>query len=184
MDICELILEKGGFKAMVAIRIASTEDIRVLASKLLLLLTDHESTAYQGNVVKFGIPDEYVTKAFAEDTLIEAAGSGKAVFYLAVQKEAIVGFAQIVQHDNVTVELDRIMIFPEQTRKGIGTMLLRYVVRDQKRKGTKTMIVNAGTEEAHARRFYEKNNFQKEKETTVEAPWGRKIDLVTYKLDL
>lgn len=167
-----------------ATRIALTQDVPTLAKKLPTLLTDHEGTAYQENVAKFGIPDEYVKNVFHEKMLTEAAGSGKAVFYIALEKEAIIGFAQTVRHDNVTVELDRIIIFPGHTRKGIGALLLRYVVSDQKRRGTKTMIVNAGREESHARRFYEKNNFQKVKETTVRTPWGSKLDLVTYKLDL
>ena len=170
--------------AVVTIRIASVGDIRVLAAKLLPLLTDHESVAYGENVAKFGIPDEYVKKVFAEETLVRAAVSGKSVFYIALEKRSVIGFAQTVQHDSVTVELDRIIIFPGQTRKGIGTLLLRYARRDQERRGQKTMIVNAGREESHARRFYEKNGFEKQKETTVRTPWGNNIDLVTYKLDL
>ncbi|WXG47219.1 MAG: GNAT family N-acetyltransferase [Candidatus Atabeyarchaeum deiterrae] len=169
---------------MVAFKVASNEDIRALGRKLLHLLEDHESQVYQENIVKFGIPDDYVKKVFAEDTLIEAAKSGKAVFYLVLRKREIVGFAQTLQHDPTTAELDRIIIFPEQTRKGIGTLLLRHAAEDQKRRGIETMVVNAGKEESHARRFYEKNGFQKEKETTIQTPWGGKIDLVTYKLDI
>ena len=169
---------------MVTIRTASAKEIRVLAEKLLPLLTDHESTAYKENVAKFGIPDEYVKKVFAEETLVEAAASGKAIFYLAFEKKNIIGFAQTVQHDKVTVELDRIIIFPGQTRKGIGTRLLNYAERDQKRRKQKTMIANAGREEYHARKFYEKNGFKIQKEITVQTPWGNTIDLVTYKLDL
>jgi GNAT superfamily N-acetyltransferase len=169
---------------MVAIRKASNDDVRVLAGKLSHVLTDHDSTAYQQNVARFGIPDEYVKKAFAEEALVEAAGSGRAIFYIVLEEDAIVGFAQTIRHGNPTVELDRIIIFPEQTRKGIGTLLLRYVLRDQKRMGAKTMIVNAGKEEIDARRFYEKNGFEEQKETEVETPWGSKISLVTYKFDL
>jgi ribosomal protein S18 acetylase RimI-like enzyme len=169
---------------MVAIRIASSEDIRALARKLLPFLQNHDNQAYRENVAKFGIPDEYVNKVFAEETLIEAANSGKAIFYLALEKSDIVGFAQTLRQDNITVELDRIIIFPEQSRKGIGTQLLRFVTADQKWRGAETMIVKAGREELHARRFYEKNGFRKGKETTIQTPWGRKVDLVTYNLDL
>jgi hypothetical protein len=42
--------------------------------------------------------------------------------------------------------------------------------------------VNTGKEEIHARRFYEKNGFQQLKEATIETPWGKKLDIVTYQL--
>jgi hypothetical protein len=48
----------------------------------------------------------------------------------------------------------------------------------------KTIIVNAGKEETHARRFYEKNGFEQEKEAEVEIPLGSKISPATYKLDI
>jgi N-acetylglutamate synthase-like GNAT family acetyltransferase len=169
---------------MVSIRTASTEDIRILAGKLLPLLTDHKSDAYRENIAKFGIPDEYVKKVFAEQRLVDATGSGKTVFYIALEKKDIIGFAQTIRNDEVIVELDRIFIFPGQTRKGIGTLLLKYAVRDQKRRGQKTMIVTAGRDEFHARSFYEKNGFEKQNETTVQTPWGTKMDFVTYSLDL
>ncbi len=34
----------------------------------------------------------------------------------------MVGFAQIVEQDSKTVELDRLLVFPEHVRKGIGTI--------------------------------------------------------------
>jgi hypothetical protein len=61
--------------------------------------------------------------------------------------------------------------------------LLSKVIRDEERKGTKTIVVNAGVGEMHARRFYEKNGFKPVKEATIEASWG-KIALVTYELQL
>ncbi|MFZ1038850.1 MAG: hypothetical protein WAN53_03090, partial [Candidatus Bathyarchaeia archaeon] len=64
------------------------------------------------------------------------------------------------------------------------TQLLAKVVKDERRKGTKVIIVNAGKGETRARRFYEKNSFAAVKEVTMEAPWDNKITLVTYQLQL
>lgn len=162
---------------------ATPNGIRALSKKLMKMLEDKNSQLYQENVAKFGIPEEYAKKVFSEETLL-AASSGKASFYLALEnRRKILGFAQTVQHDSGTVELDRIVVFPEYARKGIGTRLLARVVKDEKKKGTRTIIVNAGKEEAHARHFYEKNGFKPLKEALIEAPWG-KITLVTYQLDL
>jgi GNAT superfamily N-acetyltransferase len=169
---------------VVSINKASQKGIRALSRKLLKLLEDKDGQIYQDNVAKFGIPEEYVRKAFSEEALLEAAKAEKSNFYLALENKCnILGFAQTVQKDAKTIELDRIVVFPERIRQGIGTKLLGKVIRDEKRRETKTIAVNAGVGETHARRFYEKNGFKPVKEAVVEAPWGR-IVLVTYELQL
>lgn len=167
---------------MSIIKKATQKDIRALSRKLLTLLEDKNSQIYQENVTKFGIPEEYVKKAFAEEKLLEAVATGKATFYLAFENNEIVGFAQTIQQDANTVELDRIIIFPPHIRKGIGTQLLHGVFIDQGQKGITTVTVNTGKEEIQARRFYEKNGFKQTKEAIIEAPWGKKLILVTYQI--
>ncbi|MCJ7424391.1 GNAT family N-acetyltransferase [Candidatus Bathyarchaeota archaeon] len=163
---------------------ATVHGIRTL-SKKLELLEDKNSQIYQENVAKFGIPEEYVRKAFSEEAVLEATKSGKSTIYLALENRCkILGFAQTIQRDHLTTELDRIVVFPSHTRMGIGTRLLTKAVNDEKKKGTKTIIVNAGKKETHARRFYEKNEFKPTKETEMDAPWGSKIVLVTYQLQI
>ena len=163
---------------------ATKHGVEALSKKLLQLLENKDSQLYQDNVVKFGISEEYVRKAFAKETLLEAFDSGEAAFYLALENRCkILGFAQTVKHGEDAVELDRIVIFPEYAGKGLGTQLLTKVLEDQKRKGAKTVVVNAGKEERLARRFYEKNGFEFVEEKTVKAPWGD-LTLATYKLQI
>ncbi len=107
---------------------------------MLTLLEDKNSKLYQDNVTKFGIPDEYVKKAFSEDVLLKSAETGKSVFYLALEDKEIIGFAQTIQQDAETIELDRIIIFPQYIRKGIGTKLLQKIIQDQKQKGIKKSL--------------------------------------------
>jgi N-acetylglutamate synthase-like GNAT family acetyltransferase len=166
---------------MVIIRKANNEDIKALSRKLLALLENKKSKIYLDNVVKFGIPDEYVKKAFAEETLLKAITKGKATFYLALENNDIIGFAQTIQQDANTAELDRIIIFPPHERRGIGTQLLQHALSDMEQREINNVIVNTG-KEIHARRFYEKNGFQQLKEATIETPWGKKLDIVTYQL--
>ena len=169
---------------MITVIKATLHGVRALSRKLLKLLEDKEGQVYQENVTKFGIPEEHVRKAFAEETFLEAATTGNSTFYLALENRCkILGFAQAIQRNAETAELDRIVVFPEHTRKGIGTQLLKRVLEDQERKGTKTVVVNAGKEETHARKFYEKNGFEVVRQAIVEAPWG-KITLATYQLRL
>jgi ribosomal protein S18 acetylase RimI-like enzyme len=168
----------------ISITEATERGVKALSRKLLKLLEDKNSQVYRENVAKFGIPEEYVKKAFSEETLLESATFGKSTFYLALENKCkILGFAQIIQRDTGTAELDRIVVFPEFTRKGIGTMLLTRVLEDQKRKGTEFIIVNTGRDETHARSFYEKNGFKRLKEAAIDAPWGKMI-LVTYQRQL
>lgn len=89
-----------------------------------------------------------------------------------------------MQKDEETAELDRIIVFPPHEGKGVGTLLLRQVILDQKQGGGKNLIVHTEEGEAHARRFYEKNGFEKIGEAGIEAPWGGKLSIVTYKLSL
>jgi len=169
---------------MITINKASRHGIQALSRKLWKLLEEKNGQVHQDNVAKFGIPEEYVRKAFSEEALLEAVASGKSTFYLALENRCkILGFAQTVQKDAEMAELDRIVVFPEHIRQGIGTLLLNKVIRDEKRKGIKNIVVNAGKEETHAKRFYEKNGFKPAKEAVAEAPWS-KIALVTYQLQL
>jgi N-acetylglutamate synthase-like GNAT family acetyltransferase len=168
----------------IIIRKATEKGIKALSRKIGKLLEDKTGKLYQDNVVKFGIPEEYGKKVFSEEVLVEAARSGKATFYLALRnRREILGFAQIVEHDPTTVELDRIVVFPEYERMGIGTKLLKRAIADQKKR-VRTLIVKAGRDEAHARAFYEKNGFKKVKEETLKSPWGKEIPLVEYCFQL
>ncbi|MGB9741077.1 MAG: GNAT family N-acetyltransferase [Candidatus Bathyarchaeia archaeon] len=169
---------------MVTVRKADDNDVRALSMKLLSLLEDKKSKIYVDNVVKFGISEDYVKKAFAEETLQKAIKEGKATFYLAFENNGLVGFAQTIQRDANTAELDRIVVFPPHERKGIGTELLQFALSDLEQKGVKNVLVIAGKEEVHARRFYEKNGFKLIKEDTIEAPWGKRLNIATYQLHL
>lgn len=113
-------------------------------------------------------------RAFSEATLVEAAKSGNARFYLALEEETIIGFAQMVAQQEHLAELDRLMVFSEHAQKGVGTQLLYEALEDQRSEGTRNIIVNTGIHEEHARRFYEKNGFKTTNETTIDAPWGQK----------
>ncbi|MFX0068208.1 MAG: GNAT family N-acetyltransferase [Promethearchaeota archaeon] len=169
---------------MVSIKKADERDIKDLSKKFSMFLKDRNSKIYQDNIAKFGIPDEYAKKALAEETLLKALFSGKATFYVAVENDEMVGFAQIIHHDDQVTELDRIVVFPPHERKGIGTQLFHKIVDDERKKGVKTITANVGKNETHAKRFYERNGFRLKEETAVNTPWGKKIDLAVYELSL
>jgi N-acetylglutamate synthase-like GNAT family acetyltransferase len=123
---------------MITFRKATQHDIRALSQKLLTLLEDEDSQICRENVAKFGIPKEYVKRAFSGETLLEAVASGKSTFCLALENGCkILGFAQITQQHADIAELERIVVFPEYGRKDMGTQLLANILRDQKQGETK-----------------------------------------------
>jgi N-acetylglutamate synthase-like GNAT family acetyltransferase len=159
---------------------ASPKGIKALSKKAAKLLEDKTGKLYQDNVVKFGIPEEVVKRVFSEESLLETAQSGKATFYLALKNGCkILGFAQVARQNSDSLELERIVVFPEYERRGIGTGLLQKVIADQK-KNIKRISVTAGKDEAHARVFYEKNGFKQLREEMLEFPWGKKSPVVVY----
>ena len=164
---------------------ANENGIKALSRKIEKLLEDKNGKLYRDNVVKFGIPEEYVKRAFSQKVLIGAAQTGKATFYLALKnRRVILGFAQTIGNDSATVELDRIVVFPGYERMGTGTKLLKRAIADQEKKRTESIIVRTGRDEAHARAFYEKNGFKKVKEEVVKSPWGKEIPLSVYLFQL
>jgi N-acetylglutamate synthase-like GNAT family acetyltransferase len=132
---------------IITVRKATKRDIRSLSRKLLKSLEDKNGPIHMENVAKFDIPEEYVRKAFSEETLLVAALSKGSTLCLVLQDHReIVGFAEITQQNASIAELDCI-VFPEHTRKGKGTQLLTDAIKDQQKRGIKTIMVGAGREE-------------------------------------
>jgi ribosomal protein S18 acetylase RimI-like enzyme len=168
-----------------AVNKASRHDVRAPSRKLLKLLKDKDSQLYKDNVARFGIPEELVWKTFSEEELLESVDSGKSTFYLALENGLkVLGFAHsVVQQDEQIVELNRIVVFPECARKGIGTRLLNKVVGDQEKRGISRIVVNAGKEKMLVRMFYRKNGFKVVEEKMLEGS-SDKIPLVVYELQM
>lgn len=166
---------------LVLVKLASADDLRDLSRILLAFVRDKEGQFYQDNIAKFGIPEEYGEKVFSENSLLKAVRENQTTFYLATDRDEILGFAQVIPADHDAVELDRIVVFPEHARKGIGTLLLQEAIADHKRKSVRSIFVRTGKDEAPARRFYEKNGFREIKQATIDTPWGTKLDLVIYE---
>ncbi|XRH75119.1 MAG: GNAT family N-acetyltransferase [Candidatus Methanosuratincola verstraetei] len=167
---------------MVWFRVAGPDDLPKLSSRILNSL-DRSSDIYQENVAKFGIPEDYVKRAFSEGALRGAASKGSK-FYLALERDEILGFCQMVPKGGERAELDRIVMFPGHTGRGLGSRLLEFSVEDQAREGRREIIVYAGRDERRARAFYEKNGFEFTGEVSVDAPWGKRIELAVYRLEI
>jgi len=125
-----------------------------------------------------------VRQAFSLEALTKAVRDEKQLFLVAVENRKLIGFAQTIRQDKKTAELDRIFLGPEKTGKGTGTQLLSKIIDTLRRENFKKLTVKAGKDETLARRFYEKNGFKLVEETTIQAPWGRKLNLAIYELKI
>ncbi len=152
-------------------RPATVEDAKRLSALMLAPLDNKTGAIYREQVQRFGIPDEYVRRAFSVEALTKTTQDEKQVFLVAVEDDRPVGFAQTIRGEKQRAELDRLFVVPEKEGKGIGTELLR-----------RTLVVRADRDEIEARRFYEKHGFQLVGEATVQAPWGNELHFVNYEL--
>jgi len=167
------------------IKKATETDAEKLSEIFDNLLEDKDSEAYRANVERFGIPEEYVKKVFSKEALTKATTDKNMIFLVAFKENnEIIGFAQTILFGTEKAELDRMFVFPKESGKGVGTQLLQETISLLERQGITKLAVKAGKEETFARRFYEKNGFKLQGETTVKAPWGREIALALYELPL
>ena len=168
----------------VRIEKATVEHVKQLHAIVMAGLADKTSEVYAANVEKFGIPEEYVLRAFSVETLTNAVKDADQLFLVAVEDGELIGFAQTLRQDAKTAELDRIFLLPAHTGRGIGTRLLNKTLGVLKNEGVSRLMVKAGKDEMLARGFYEKNGFRLVKEMTIRAPWGRDLSLVIYELGI
>lgn len=168
----------------VRIKKATVEHAKQLHAIMMAGLADKTSEVYGANVEKFGIPEEYVRRAFSVETLTNAVKDRNQLFLVAVDDGELIGFAQTLRQDAKTAELDRIFLLPAHTGKGIGTHLLNKTLGILKNEGVTRLTVKAGKDEMLARRFYEKSGLKLVQEVTVQAPWGRELGLAIYELQI
>ncbi len=168
----------------IKIKRAAVKDANQLHIMMLANLEDKTSETYKVNIERFGIPEEYVRQAFSLEALTKAIKDKKQLFLVAVVNRKLIGFAQTIRKDKKAAELDRIFVVPEKTGKGIGTKLLNETVDTLRKENFSKLIVKAGKDETLARKFYEKNGFKLVEETIIQAPWGTKLSLAIYELEI
>ena len=175
---------KVGYQMTVSVRKATTEDARRLHTIILAALEDKNSEVYKANVERFGVPEEFVRQAFSLEMLRKAVKDENQLFLVAVRNQELIGFAQTIRTDEKKAELDRMLVVPEETGKGIGARLLRRTVDMLRRESFGRLTVKTGKDETLARRFYEKYGFKLVEETTIKARWGRELKLAIYELKI
>ncbi|HJX50554.1 MAG TPA: GNAT family N-acetyltransferase [Candidatus Nanoarchaeia archaeon] len=113
---------------------------------------------------------EYKKKPYNEKWKKESAKSyigGKSrYFFVAIEGKAIVGFIQgnlYPWHDGLRGHINEIVVDSKYQRKGIGKALIKFIIKQFKKKKANTIALSA-KRKANAFKFYKKLNFKDEGE--------------------
>lgn len=86
-------------------------------------------------------------------------------FYGYREEGSLIGFISY-KKDHHIVDIHRLVVHPDHFRKGIGRLLLQYLLNHEKQTGT--FIVQTGSKNIPAKKLYITSGFQEKSTITVE----------------
>jgi GNAT superfamily N-acetyltransferase len=133
----------------------------------------------------------YLERFYKKSRLASELTDSSCAFFLIYQSETAVGFFKLRENAlppfdlTACLELNKIYILREFTGKNIGYKTLNFVMDLAHAKGRSILWLNV-MEASKARKFYERNGFDLQKQITLDYPYmkeGLNV-LSTYKIDL
>jgi GNAT superfamily N-acetyltransferase len=133
----------------------------------------------------------YLERFYRISTLASELTDSSCTFFLIYQSKTPVGFFKLRENalppydSKSCLELNKIYILQEFTGKNIGYKTLEFVMDLAHEKGRSILWLNV-MEASKARKFYERNGFDRHKRVTLDYPYmkeGLNV-LSTYKIDL
>jgi ribosomal protein S18 acetylase RimI-like enzyme len=107
---------------------------------------------------------QFLDQAYTPQTLRDAISHERVWFFVALQGETVVGFAQYVRRFDAQGELVRIYVHPDHQRRGIGHSFLATGLAAMAAASIKLCYVSAETNNTAARAFYERFGFDLHRE--------------------
>lgn len=99
--------------------------------------------------------------------------------FLAVVGDEIMGFYQLIEQDEATVELEALFVEPTQMGQGVGQSLFAHAVAQARSAGYRCMHIQS---DPHAAGFYRKQGcVQVGEKASLSIP-GRMLPLLNYDL--
>lgn len=127
--------------------------------------------------------ERFLERYYSLEALGQAIGWDKSWFFVAVVGDEIVGFAQFILREDGGGDLSRIYVLSEWQRQGVGTLLLVEGVAVLRARNVGQLFVTVEKGNRIGRDFYEGQDFQALRESTIELP-GQDLSLVEYVLSL
>lgn len=106
----------------------------------------------------------FLDRAYTPRSLREAISRERVWFFVALQGETVLGFAQYVRRSDGQGELVRIYVHPDHQRHGIGRGFLAIGLAEMVASGIDRCYVSAEANNAAARAFYERFGFRLHRE--------------------
>ena len=107
---------------------------------------------------------QFLDRAYTPSSLLEAISRERGWFFVALQGETVVGFAQYVRRSDAQGELVRIYVHPDHQRRGIGRDFLAIGLAEMVDSGIDQCYVSTETKNTAARAFYERLGFRLHRE--------------------
>lgn len=128
------------------------------------------------------LPDDYLDSKIVDQEVVEKTAKylETAECYIAEDKQQIIAFAYMVDHENNLTEIQALYVDPLFQRKGVGTKLVEYVTNLKKKAGyTKCAVWTLKF--GPSLPFYRKMGFYK---TQQEKLWHADIPVIELSKDL
>jgi GNAT superfamily N-acetyltransferase len=142
------------------IKTCSAEDINDLLFIAKTSYQDHYTYLWDDE------GENYIKANFNSNQLQQELANPNAQFYLLYHHEKLVGFLKLNLNSEVNnyssieaLELERIYFVKEATRKGLGKMVLEFVM-DLAKKSNKTIVWLKAMNSSQSVKFYKKNQFE------------------------
>jgi ribosomal protein S18 acetylase RimI-like enzyme len=107
---------------------------------------------------------KFLDQAYTPQALCEAIEHERGWFYVAVQTETVVGFAQYLRRFDAHGELVRIYVHPDHQRRGIGRAFLATGLAAMAATGISLCYASVEVDNMGARAFYERFGFRSHRE--------------------
>ena len=107
---------------------------------------------------------QFLDQAYAPEALTEAISDKLGWFYVAVQEQKILGFAQYVRRFDGQGELVRIYVHPDHQRRGIGHAFLTTGLNAMATAKIHSCYVSTEANNTRTRAFYERLGFHPHRE--------------------
>lgn len=142
-------------RGSVAVREATADDVDAFAS----FLRTAWASAGPGAPGFAGATDDIIAELTQPEAILARLGGPERRLYLASSGEGVVGFAATHRIDGDAVELAGIIVLPDASGRGVGTLLVRTAMDAARAEGFRSMLVRTETTNDLARSFYQHNGF-------------------------
>jgi ribosomal protein S18 acetylase RimI-like enzyme len=163
---------------MVTIRSAQTDDIGGIEE-----VARQTWNATYAEIISPESQERLLDNFYSSAALKEAVQQEGSWFFVAVEENDVIGFAQFIVQENGDGQLTRIYVQPKMQRQGIGKEMLKEGLSLIETQGIQRVLVHVEKENQIGIQFYRKRGFDYERKFSVDL-LGETLVLCEYVITL